>query len=493
MAIQFSQKAKTALMEAHLVKEAPKTRVAVAKNGSKPYSWPGIYKPYQHQVETAKFLAKNRRAFCFNEQGTGKTASAIWATDFLMTYGYIKKVLIVCPLSIMEVAWASDLFNVAMHRTVGVVHGSAQKRRRIIAQGAEYMVINYDGIKVMQDELMLAGIDCIIIDEANHYKNTKTKRFKALMSLVKQETCVWMMTGTPASQSPLDAYGLAKVINPSSVPPFFPQFRAKLMYRYADNRWEPKPTAKQHVYDILQPAIRYTKDECLDLPDMVYMTRDVELSTSQKAHYKDFVKKLTIETEMGEIKARSAAISINKLLQISAGAAYTLEEGMYAEFDISTRYKVLKEVIAESSKKVIVFVQFKSVAEVLYRYLEKDGITAGIIGGNVTLKDRKRLFDSFQTTPDPKVLLIQPKAAAHGVTLTAANTIVWWGPTYSTEDYTQANARIHRPPQTHKCTVIRLQGSNTEKRVYDKLDKRINVHMSIIELYKEILGIPLDI
>ena len=85
------------------------------------------------------------------------------------------------------------------------------------------------------------------------------------------------------------------------------------------------------------------------------------------------------------------------------------------------------------------------------------------------------------------MLVIQPQAAAHGVTLTAANTVVWWSPTSSLETYSQANARVHRSGQTHKCIVVQLQGSTAEKHVYRLLDNKIDVHTKIIELYKEIL------
>ena len=83
---------------------------------------------------------------------------------------------------------------------------------------------------------------------------------------------------------------------------------------------------------------------------------------------------------------------------------------------------------------------------------------------------------------------IQPQAAAHGVTLTAANTVIWWGPTSSLETYLQANARVHRTGQDHKCTVVQLQGSAIEKRVYAMLDNKINIHTKMIDLYNDILA-----
>ena len=131
--------------------------------------------------------------------------------------------------------------------------------------------------------------------------------------------------------------------------------------------------------------------------------------------------------------------------------------------------------------------QHKHVIDLLQEKLEKDGVTTDIIRGDVSANNRTRIFDEFQNTPDPQVLIIQPQAAAHGVTLTAANTIVWWGPTSSLETYAQANARVHRSGQTHPCTVVQLQGSPVEKAVYRMLDNRINVHTKMIDLYEEVL------
>ena len=186
------------------------------------------------------------------------------------------------------------------------------------------------------------------------------------------------------------------------------------------------------------------------------------------------------------VTAVNAAIVLNKLLQISSGAVYT-DDKETIEFDISNRYKVLKETIDESSQKVLVFVPFRHAIDLLVGKLTRDGITCGIIRGDVSANKRTELFDRFQNTSDPKVLIIQPQAAAHGVTLTAANTVVWWGPTSSLETYAQANARVHRSGQKHKCTVVQLYGSGAEQRIYRMLDDRINVHTKIIELYKEIL------
>jgi SNF2 family DNA or RNA helicase len=295
-----------------------------------------------------------------------------------------------------------------------------------------------------------------------------------------------MMTGTPAAQSPLDAYGLAKMVNPLSVPRFFGSWRDMVMWKVTQFKYKPKETAKDTVYKALQPAIRFTKEECLDLPDMVYAKRFVEMTPQQKKYYETLRKQMVMQVAGEDVTAANAAIGLNKLLQISTGALYT-DEGDTIQFDIKNRYQVLKEVIDESSQKVLVFVPFRHTIDLLSEKLQQDNVTSEIIRGDVSAPNRTEIFRRFQSNRDPRVLIIQPQAAAHGVTLTAANTVVWWGPTSSLETYAQANARVHRSGQKHKCTVIQLAGSNAEKRIYRLLDDRINIHTEMINLYKEIL------
>ncbi len=450
------------------------------------YEWTGRYDPYDHQKATASFMTLNKKSFCFNEQGTGKTASAIWASDYLLNQGKINRVLVICPLSIMESAWRNDLFSFAMHRKVDVAYGSAKKRKEIIAGDADYVIINYDGVEIVQDAVREGGFDLIIVDEATHYKNVQTKRWKTLNKLVNKDTWLWMMTGTPAAQSPTDAYGIAKLVNANGVPRFFGSFRDLVMQKVTNFKWIPKETATESVHRALQPAIRFTKEECLDLPPMVYVKREVDMTAQQKKYYKELKSKMVTQAAGEQITAANAAVNMNKLLQISSGAVYT-DTGDAVQFDITKRYKVLREVIDESSKKVLVFVPFKHTIDMLTNKLRDDGITVEVIRGDVSAARRTDIFKRFQEQDDPKVLVIQPQSAAHGVTLTAANTVVWWAPTSSLETYAQANARVHRSGQDQKCTVVHLQGSFAERRVYSLLDNRIDVHTKMIDLYKEVL------
>jgi len=760
------------------------------------YDWPGRYKPFEHQKDTASFATLHRRCFILNEQGTGKTGSVIWASDYLMKLGKIKRALIVCPLSIMDSAWRGDLFNFAMHRTADIAYGAKDKRVKIINSGAEFVIINYDGLNIVEEEIKKGGFDLIIVDEANAYKNAQTARWKTLNRILTPDTWLWMMTGTPAAQSPVDAYGLAKLVNPKGVPQFFTAFKDMVMTKVTTFKWMVRPNADKVVFEALQPAIRYTKEECLDLPEMTYVIRDVELTPQQKKYYEALRKQLVVQTTGEQITAVNAAVGLNKLLQISCiayntpvltefgwipiqdvtplhrvwdGEAWVRQDGavfrggkevsecygvmmtsdhkvlttkgwrtaediiygkpskrlnraevrvpdsyreswndernfgamrdvalpvrvwaeggakksvfeneaqetpeelwvpprqrntqneqnkslfklqqyatemprsigqglrklrgtwglcmrtlavfirdvlvgygaytqgwtyarqdrqqrpvftgelsvgytqgagaqhegehpyrytewkndcstssrgiraqvchfeeaaegglayrfssddtarqqkktydllncgprsrfvvagkegpiivhncgaVYADsgetlhFDIANRYKVLREVVDETNQKVLIFVPFKHTIELLREKLTADGFDTDVISGEVSAGKRADIFRRFQTQPDPRILIIQPQAAAHGVTLTAADTIVWWGPTSSLETYAQANARAHRAGQRHPVTVVKLQGSNAEKHVYRMLDNRITENGKLIDLYKTLL------
>lgn len=451
------------------------------------YDWPGLYRPFAHQRDTASFLTLHRRAFCFNEQGTGKTSSVIWAADYLMNLGLIKRVLVLCPLSIMQSAWETDLFKFAMHRSCAIAHSySKDNRIKAINSGAEFVIINYDGLEIVKKEILEAQFDLIVVDEANAYKNVSTKRWKTLVGIIRANTWVWMLTGTPASQSPTDAYGLAKIINPSGVPKFFGAFRDMVMQKITQFKWIPKPSSERILHDVLQPAIRFTKEECLDLPDMTYVTREVPLTSQQNKFYETIRKNMMAIAAGEEITTVNAAANLNKLLQLSCGAVYS-DSGEIVAFDAKSRMHALLEVIEEASHKVIVFAPFRHAIEIIAEELKTNSISCEVIHGGISATKRTEVFAKFQTEENPHVLVIQPQAAAHGVTLHAANVVVWWGPITSIETYLQANARVHRAGQRNPCTVVHIQGSPVEKRIYKMLSEKVDIHTRLIDLYKNIV------
>jgi SNF2 family DNA or RNA helicase len=207
--------------------------------------------------------------------------------------------------------------------------------------------------------------------------------------------------------------------------------------------------------------------------------------TPQQSKYYKMLKDQFIMAAAGEtVTSVNAATNLNKLLQVASGAVYT-DDGNTVEFDITHRYNVLLEAIEESTHKVLVFVPFRHAIEVLRDRLRKDGYAVEVIDGSVPVNRRTEIFKSFQTSPEPRILLIQPAAASHGVTLHAANTVVWWGPVTSNEIWHQANARVHRAGQKNACLVVRLCGCTVERKLYDALDAKTKDMDNLLDLYKE--------
>ena len=454
----------------------------------KEYDWPGLFTPFLHQKTTAAFLSLRDRAFCFNEAGTGKTSSVIWAADYLMKQGLIKRVLVICPLSIMYSAWQADIFKTAMHRTVAVAYGDANKRKKVLSGAYEFVIINYDGVSIVSDDICKLGFDLIVVDEANAYKTATTKRWKTLAKIMTPSTKLWMLTGTPASQSPLDAFGLARLVAPGNVPKYFTAWRDRVMHQITRFKWVPKPQSKKEVFNALQPAIRFTKAECLDLPEVTYQTREIELTPQVKRYYRGIKDQMLVQAAGEQISAVNAAAKLTKLLQISGGAVYS-DTHEVVEFDVSPRLNALMEVLDETEHKVIIFVPFRHTIELVAKHLTEQGVTNEIINGEVAAKERSNIINRFQTNEFPRVLIIQPQSASHGVTLTAADTVVFWSPVMSVETYLQCVARIDRVGQVNKMTVVHLQGSEIERKMYQMLQSKIDSHEKLVDLYKEELGI----
>jgi SNF2 family DNA or RNA helicase len=210
----------------------------------------------------------------------------------------------------------------------------------------------------------------------------------------------------------------------------------------------------------------------------------VPLTAQQVKYYETLKLHMMMQAGGEEVTSVNAAVQLNKLLQISGGAVYS-DTKEVIEFDVSNRLNVVQEVIEEASHKVLVFVPFTHTIQLLKDHLKKSNIDAEVISGKVSVNERNKIISDFQNKPSPRVLLIQPQAASHGLTLTAADTIIWYAPVTSVETYLQANARINRPGQKNAMTIVHIKGSGVERRMYHMLRNNITNHNKIIELYKQ--------
>lgn len=447
------------------------------------YDWCGTT-PFDAQRETAALMTTNRRAYVLNDMGTGKTRASLYATDFLMKCGDGNKCLVVAPLSTLTSVWEKEIFQCFSHRRAIVLHGTKQKRLASLEEDSDYYIINHDGLRVMEDALRERDdIDMVIIDELAVLRNSKSKRWKVTNRIVSGKTWVWGLTGSPTPKEPTDAYGQAKLLTPHTVPKYFTPFKNMVMTQVSQFRWIPKPDANDIVHKVLQPAVRFTLDDCVDLPETTYSTREVPMTPEQTKAYKQMMQEYVVEYEAGKITAANAGVRTNKLIQIGAGFTYS-ENGDAIEVPHKPRLDALREIIDETSRKLIVFAPFKYTVEELYDEL-KDYVSTGMIHGDVAKAERDKLFTRFQNGVAPRVLIAHPQTMAHGLTLTAANTIVWYSPLPNLEIYEQACARIARPGQKHHTHIIHLESSPTERRIYKVLEKRGNMQAELLKMFRK--------
>jgi len=216
----------------------------------------------------------------------------------------------------------------------------------------------------------------------------------------------------------------------------------------------------------------------------MYQTRDIPLSAQVQKFYKQLKDQMMIEAAGTQVSAVNAAAGLDKLLLISGGAVYT-DKHEVIEFDVSPRLNALMEVIEETDNKIIIFVPYRHTIELLSRYLTEHNINNQVIQGSVSATQRASIINQFQSMDDPRVLVIQPQAASHGVTLTRADTVVFWSPVMSVETYLQCIARMDRVGQVNKMTVVHLQGSEVERKMYKMLQGKVDLHTKLVDLYRE--------
>ncbi len=475
------------------------------------YDWPRpphIKHPYESQKVTANFLVLHPRAFCLSDMGVGKTLSMLWAADNLMRWHKpgTFRALIVCPISVMHSIWASEIFRSFLGRRKAVIlYGSAQKRLELLKQDADFYICNFDGVGIgahTRKKFELDGfskalaerddIKLAIVDEASAYKDATTKRHRIARLVIGSRPYLWLATGTPTPNAPTDAYGLAKLVN-NAYGKSFTSFRLETMQLVSLHKWVPYKDGYEKASRVLQPAIRYDIKDVWDGPEMTTQQREIELTADQKKHMHALKQNLIIAMKTGQqITVANEAAARTKFVQISLGAVYDENHKVHA-IDAGPRLAELKDVIEQSSGKILVFAPLTSVVEMLYKELHRPHraaefgkeLTCEIVNGNTSQKDRARIFQDFQQAADPRILIADPGTMAHGLNLWMAQTVVWYGPCDKTELYLQANKRAHRPGQKHPVTVVQLVSNKLEKEIFRRLETNETAQGLLLSMIKE--------
>jgi SNF2 family DNA or RNA helicase len=311
-----------------------------------------------------------------------------------------------------------------------------------------------------------------------------------MVKLAKRMQWVCGMTGSPIPRAPTDAWAQCRIITPHTVPDRFTHFRDELMTKDPFNEflWRSKPDAIERVYRAMQPNVRFTLEDVVELPECIERTQEVGMGPVQAKIYKELKDKcyaaVTSTSGTQEITALNAGAVMMKLLQVACGYVYDKNHNVVS-LDNNTRVQAMLDAIASTDRKVLVFMPFKHTLSGVSEALTKAGVDHVTMSGDTSPSQRPGIFNTFQNTSKYKALVAHPKCMSHGVTLTAAATVLWFAPTLSLNIFLQANYRIIRVGQKYKQLILKLQGTPIEKKIYGMLDGHKQVQEALLELFAE--------
>ena len=384
--------------------------------------------------------------------------------------------VIVCPASVVENAWISDAKNFPQLKVVNGRANGRSKRKALIDGEYDIIVYNFESFRLHVADFAKRGIRRLIIDESSYLKNPDSQQTKACIALADFCDEVYLLSGTPAPNGEHEYYGQLRCIDRNEAGVNFYRWVQRWMYPLKMNvrgrdvirGWRMREDKRRDFEAMLQRrAWVLRKEDCLSLPDKVFVDRWLDLGDSERKAYDSMLMTLRAEFDGKAIDA-SAAGRTMKLRQICGGWLY--DEGREPVVVGQSKLDALDEVRDEiGGRPMIVWGIFQSDLDRLQSHF---GDAARIVDGRTNIGHRPAIFAGFGR--DYPILLAHPQACGHGVTLTQASYAVYYSLGFSLEQYLQSIDRIHRIGQASKCTYFRLLARGTiDEQIVKVLDRKL--------------------
>ena len=463
-----------------------------------------IVKPFKHQLVSLKVCEREDRVFDMSDPGTGKTLVQI--LDFAKRNKRTRKcAIVVAPKSLLDAVWADEIKKFAPHLSVSVAY--AHNRDEAFKKDADVYVVNTDGVNWLkkQKKGFFDKFDTLIIDEISSFKHHTSMRSRAVKAVKKYFRYRRGLSGTPNSNTITDIWHPMELLDDGKrLGPSFYGFRSAVCTprQVGPNphmvQWEDKEGAENVVFDLLRDlTIRHVFEECVDIPEQHIRPLAYHLTPKQMRAYAEMeatqmatlvalsasnvVNKLTGKpSKVSSVTAINAAAVTTKLLQIASGAVYENED-RYHVVDTG-RYEMVTDLLLERDHSLCFYI-WKHQRDELIRQAEAAKMKYCVLDGETSDKARLDMVRAYQAG-FYQVMYAHPQSAAHGITLTRGNTIIWPSPTYNLEHWVQGNKRQHRAGQKRKTEVIVLLAEGTlEKKVYDKLMAKDARMSNLLDLF----------
>jgi SNF2 family DNA or RNA helicase len=456
--------------------------------------------PYAHQIAAFNFamgLFESGRhgVAILADMGTGKTVITIAAAGALYEAGKVKRLLVICPKSIVGV-WEAEFLKFADYEyAVAVLEGGMGKKadtlRHMTGGGLQVAVVNYESAWRLEAELTKWQPDMIVCDESSKIKNPQAKQAKAIHNLGKAAQYKAILTGTPITNSPLDFFSQYKFVDSGIFGASFYSFRAR--YAILGGYGNKQIIGYKHMAELVEKAhsiaYRIRIEDAVELPDKIDEVRSIELEKNAKRIYDGIDADSYAELMQGEVTTRNVLTRLLRLSQCTGGYIRDDSGGIVQEVSCA-KLDALEDVLdecAEAGKKVVVFARFIPEITTIEKLLKKRKTQYAVIHGGVT--ERAEQVRRFQEEADVRVFVGQLQTTGMGLTLTAASVAVFYSLDFSYANYEQSRARIHRIGQTQKCLYIHLVAKGTvDELIMNALKHKGDVARLMVDDYKKITG-----
>ena len=456
--------------------------------------------PYEHQRQAYEFACRlfgitghdppsSRGVALLMEMGTGKSLTTIAVAGRLWLNHEVERMLIVVPLSILGV-WQGEFRKFAdFEYSLTVMNGSESKKieklRQMPTSGLQVAVINYESAWRLEKELAAWDADFIVCDEGHKIKTHNIAASKCIHRLGAKARYRMLLTGTIITNKAIDIFSPYKFLNPAVFGNSFYAFRNRYfdMVGYGNHTPVLKTSMTEeltrHIHSI---AFRATKAECLDLPETMEIIQQVELEPQTRKLYQQLVRDSYAQIKGGEITAANVLTRLLRLSQLTGGfvrgdATDRVEQVSSAKLDALS--DIIDSAVQEASKLVII-ARFLPEIDAITAMLERKSIGYSLITGAV--KDRDEQVRRFQTDSEVTLFVGQIATAGLGITLTAADKMVFYSLDYSMSNFEQTKARIHRVGQRNPCTYIYLVAENTiDVKVLKALREKADLAKMLID------------
>lgn len=456
-------------------------------------------KLFAHQKDAYDFaldaFEKGKAVALLADMGTGKSMMTIAITGTLEEDKGVKKMLVVCPKSIVGV-WEDEFRKFADYRyALTVLDGTMEKKRSAFnyMQGAalQIIVVNYESCWRLETEITKWKPDLIVCDESSKIKTPSASQSKALHRLGRLSKYNIILTGTPITGSPLDIFSQYKFLDDSIFGTSFYLFRNR--YAILGGYQNRMIVGYRHLDELVEKvhsiAFRIKIEDAVDLPPFIDETRAITLEPKAQSLYRMLEQDCYAELANGEVTARNVLTQLLRLAQCTGGF---IRDDIKSEAQQVSGAKLdaLEDIIdtcLDEEKKVVVFARFVPEIEAIAAMLKKKKIGYAQIYGATT--DRADQVKKFQEDPDVKVFIGQLQTTGMGLTLTAANVAVFYSLDFSYANYEQSRARIHRIGQKQKCLYIHLVGKGTvDEKILNALKHKGDIAKIMVDDWRSLLN-----